>query len=93
MLRANARWKRVTDGTISHASAREQMVKNRANGMKPEATGEAVKFAIEQPADVDVNESSCVRRRRRSEDGPSSLEHSLDGAAGVVNARSAHICA
>jgi NADP-dependent 3-hydroxy acid dehydrogenase YdfG len=42
--------------TISDETARRQMETYRAVGIQPEAIGQAVKYAIEQPADVDVNE-------------------------------------
>jgi len=42
--------------TISDEGARKQMESYRAAGMPPEAIGEAIKYAIEQPAAIDVNE-------------------------------------
>ncbi|WP_416057890.1 SDR family oxidoreductase [Stenotrophomonas maltophilia] len=42
--------------TITDPIAAEAMVQYRAIALQPEAIGRAVRFAIEQPADVDVNE-------------------------------------
>jgi NADP-dependent 3-hydroxy acid dehydrogenase YdfG len=42
--------------TISDERARARMENYRAIGIEPEAIGQAIKYAIEQPADVDVNE-------------------------------------
>ena len=42
--------------TISDEGAREQMKEYRADGIAPESMGQAIKYVIEQPADVDVNE-------------------------------------
>ncbi len=42
--------------TITDPVAAEAMKTYRAIALKPEAIGRAVRFAIEQPADVDVNE-------------------------------------
>ncbi len=42
--------------TISDEGARKQMASYRQAGIPPEAIGEAIKYAIEQPAAVDVNE-------------------------------------
>jgi NADP-dependent 3-hydroxy acid dehydrogenase YdfG len=43
-------------GTITDPAAAELMKSYRSIALKPEAIGRAVRFAIEQPADVDVNE-------------------------------------
>ncbi|TCV61350.1 NADP-dependent 3-hydroxy acid dehydrogenase YdfG [Neorhizobium sp. R1-B] len=43
-------------GTITDPSAAELMRTYRAVALQPDAIGRAVRFAIEQPADVDVNE-------------------------------------
>jgi NADP-dependent 3-hydroxy acid dehydrogenase YdfG len=42
--------------TISDETARERMKAYRATAIGPEAIGNAIKYAIEQPDDVDVNE-------------------------------------
>ncbi len=42
--------------TITDETARKQMESYRAIGIAPEAIGRAIKYAIEQPDDVDVNE-------------------------------------
>jgi NADP-dependent 3-hydroxy acid dehydrogenase YdfG len=42
--------------TISDASARERMVACHRTAIEPDAIGRAIRTAIEQPADVDVNE-------------------------------------
>lgn len=42
--------------TITDPIAAEAMVQYRAIALQPDAIGRAVRFAIEQPADVDVNE-------------------------------------
>ncbi|GGF63990.1 oxidoreductase [Azorhizobium oxalatiphilum] len=42
--------------SITDPAAAELMKTYRAIGLKPDAIGRAVRFAIEQPADVDVNE-------------------------------------
>ncbi|WP_438752156.1 SDR family oxidoreductase [Pararhizobium sp. O133] len=43
-------------GTITDPAAAEAMKAYRAIALQPDAIGRAVRFAIEQPADVDVNE-------------------------------------
>jgi len=43
-------------GTISDEHARKQMEVYRAISIEPQAIGRAIKYAIEQPADVDVSE-------------------------------------
>ncbi|KJV26283.1 SDR family oxidoreductase [Luteibacter yeojuensis] len=43
-------------GTITDASAAEAMKAWRAVALQPDAIGRAVRYAIEQPGDVDVNE-------------------------------------
>jgi NADP-dependent 3-hydroxy acid dehydrogenase YdfG len=42
--------------TISDPTARERMVDYRKMAIGPDAIGRAIQYAIEQPADVDVNE-------------------------------------
>lgn len=42
--------------TITDASAKSAMATYRAIALKPDAIGRAVRYAIEQPEDVDVNE-------------------------------------
>jgi NADP-dependent 3-hydroxy acid dehydrogenase YdfG len=42
--------------SISDGAARAQIETYRAVGFEPEAIGRAIKYAIEQPADIDVNE-------------------------------------
>ena len=42
--------------TISDATARERMKSYRKTAIQPDAIGRAIQYAIEQPADVDVNE-------------------------------------
>jgi NADP-dependent 3-hydroxy acid dehydrogenase YdfG len=42
--------------TITDPAAVEAMTTYRAIALKPNAIGRAVRFAIEQPEDVDVNE-------------------------------------
>ena len=42
--------------TISDETARERMKEYRKMAIQPDAIGRAIKYAIEQPADVDVNE-------------------------------------
>jgi len=42
--------------TISDEDARKQMDGYRTNGIDPAAIGEAIRYAIERPGDVDVNE-------------------------------------
>ncbi|XUY27431.1 SDR family oxidoreductase [Agrobacterium sp. rho-8.1] len=43
-------------GTITDSAAAELMKGYRSVALKPDAIGRAVRFAIEQPADVDINE-------------------------------------
>lgn len=42
--------------TISDEGSRERMRRYRADGIEPEAIGQAIRYAIEQPANVDANE-------------------------------------
>ncbi len=42
--------------TISDDTARDAMNKNRAMAIKPDAIGRAMRFALEQPNEVNVNE-------------------------------------
>jgi NADP-dependent 3-hydroxy acid dehydrogenase YdfG len=42
--------------TISDETARERMKSYRKTAIQPDAIGRAIRFAIEQPGDVDVNE-------------------------------------
>ena len=42
--------------TISNAGTREMMKQFRAVALKPDAIAHAIAYAIEQPAEVDVNE-------------------------------------
>ncbi len=42
--------------TITDPSARERMQTYRKIAIQPDAIGRAIQFAIEQPADVDMNE-------------------------------------
>lgn len=42
--------------TISDDTARDAMNKNRATAIKPDAIGRAMRFALEQPNEVNVNE-------------------------------------
>jgi hypothetical protein len=75
--------------TISDEAARTQMKAYRADAISPEAIGEAVRYVVAQPTDVDVNEIVVRPTKAHAELYSAGLESRLR-PLGLLLLRSTH---